>query len=123
MSGIAFIAKTDVFLQFEVQAYGAFLAAIKSALRRYRPEFGDNLPADLPSLMALLNDDDPFKQKHGPLIDRYEAHSVMPGTITLTEVAEIKTLAEAILTNALAKRIQEKIKRAKESGDPDFQDS
>ena len=120
MMGIALIAKTDVFLQFEVQSYGAFLSSIKSALLLYRAELGEELPPDLHSLMASLNDADPFKIKHSDLIAGYESHTIQPSTITLTEVAEMKKLAEAILTNALAKHIQQKVQEAKECGDPDF---
>jgi len=123
MTGVAMIAKTDVFLQFEVQSYGAFLSCIKSALRLYRTELADELPPDLPSLMASLNADDPFKTKHADLIARYEAHTVQQGSISLSEAAEMKKLAEAILTNALAKRIQQRVQKAKETGNPDFKDA
>jgi AbiV family abortive infection protein len=38
MTGIALLAKTDVFLQFEVQSYGAFSSAARAALRLYRDD-------------------------------------------------------------------------------------
>jgi hypothetical protein len=73
--------------------------------------------------MASLSDDDPFKIKHADLISRYEGQNVQPGSITLSEVAEMKKLAEAVLTHALAKRLQERVQEAKNAGDPDFKDT
>src|SRR5450759_4642332 len=35
LTGVGYLAKTDVFLQFEFQAYGAFLASLTAALRLY----------------------------------------------------------------------------------------
>jgi hypothetical protein len=96
----------------------SFLSSIGSALRLYRPELSEGLPPDMPSLMASLKDDDPFKIKHSNLIAQYEAHTVQQGTITLSEVAEMKRLAEAVLTNALANRLQKRAQKADESGDP-----
>jgi hypothetical protein len=99
----------------------SFLSSIGSALRLYRPELSEGLPPDMPSLRASLKDDDPFKIKHSNLIAQYEAHTVQQGTITLSEVAEMKRLAEAVLTNALANRLQKRAQKADESGDPGVQ--
>jgi AbiV family abortive infection protein len=111
MTGIALMAKTDVFLQFEFQSYGAFLSAVKSTLRMYREELGSEFPADVSTLLASLNVDDPFKQKHAGLIAGYEAHSLTQGQITLTEVAEMKRVAEGLLNHALITRLNNRAKR------------
>ena len=62
-------------------------------------------------VLDSLNSDDPFKQKHTALIADYQAHTLRPGAITLTEVAEMKRLSEAIIMNALAKRLQDRASR------------
>jgi AbiV family abortive infection protein len=54
MAAIGFIAKTDVFLQFELQAYGAFLAAAKAIFRLYRDDMGDKFPTDIASLQNII---------------------------------------------------------------------
>jgi hypothetical protein len=71
----------------------------------------------MPALMASLDDDDPFKMKHADLIGRYEARTLQQRSITLSEGAEIKRLAEAVLTSALAGRIQQRAQKAREGGD------
>jgi len=48
LTGIALLAKTDVFLQFEIQSYGAFVQSIDSALNLYRPKLHLDLqPKDM----------------------------------------------------------------------------
>jgi hypothetical protein len=61
--------------------------------------------------MTSLNSDDPFKIKHGELITNLEAHTIKQGAITLTEVAELKRLAEAILMTALSNRLRKRARR------------
>jgi AbiV family abortive infection protein len=111
MAGIALLAKTDVFLQFEVQSYGAFLSAAKIALRLYRDDLGAEFPFDILALLSSLSVDDAFKKKHSDLISRYEAHTVDPGSITLSEVAEIKRICDGLFMRAFIKRIQSRAAR------------
>jgi AbiV family abortive infection protein len=106
MSGIALLAKTDVFLQFELQSYGAFLSAAKTALRLYRNDLGSEFPIDILALLSALTTDDAFKQKHGDLIARYEAHTLVPRSITLSEVAEMKRICDGLFMLAFSKRLQ-----------------
>ena len=49
LTGVGYLAKTDVFLQFEFQAYGAFLASLTAALRIYRPDLGPDFAVAYPS--------------------------------------------------------------------------
>jgi hypothetical protein len=120
MTGIALLAKTDVFLQFEIQSYGSFLAAVKSALRIYRDELGSEFPPDMATLLSSLGSDDAFKKKHGELITQFEAHTLQQGAITLSEVAEMKRLSEGLITHALLKRLD---KRAQQAGDGNKEDA
>jgi len=106
MGGIALLAKTDVFIQFEVQAYGAFLTAAKTALRLYRADLGEEFPTDITALLSSFNLDEAFKKKHADLNTRYEAHTVTPGSITLSEVAEMKRVCDALFMHVFATRIQ-----------------
>jgi AbiV family abortive infection protein len=106
LAGIALLAKTDVFLQFEAQSYGAFLSAAKAALRLYRDDLGTEFPADISALLSFLTVDEAFKKKHSDLTAGYEARTVTPGSITLSEVAEMKRICEALFMHAFSKRIQ-----------------
>jgi AbiV family abortive infection protein len=118
MTGIALLAKTDVFLQFELQSYGAFVYAVDSAIKLYQPQLTEGLkPIDVDSLLASLDKDDPVKIKHTALIAQYRCQTLKQGAITMAEVAEMKQLAEAVLTASLAKRIQELGKKPHEDGD------
>ena len=63
MAGVGFIAKTDVFLQFEVQAYGSFLAAATAIFRLYRDDMGDRFPTDVPGFLSFIKIDEAFKSK------------------------------------------------------------
>lgn len=110
MAGIALLAKTDVFLQFEAQSYGAFLSAAKAALRLYRDDLGQDFPIDILALLSSLNVDDGFKKKHSDLITRYDARTLAPGSITLSEVAEMKRICESLFMHAFIKRIQSRSK-------------
>jgi hypothetical protein len=52
--------------------------------------------------------------KHAGLIAQYEARAVAQGTITLSEVGEMKRLCDRLLMHAFVNRIQ---KRASSAGD------
>jgi AbiV family abortive infection protein len=108
MTGVALLAKTDVFLQFELQSYAAFVRAVKAALILYREEFGPELPADLNELLGKLPMDDPFRKKHSGLIAQYEAQAVSQGAITLSEVGEMKQFCDHLFMHAFVKRIQKR---------------
>ena len=110
MTGITFLAKTDIFFQFEVQSYGAFLAAAQAALRMYRGDLAPDSPADIAALLASLPAADPFRAKHSGLISRYEARTLTPGAITLSEVAEMKRLCDGLFMHAFGKRLQNRAK-------------
>lgn len=114
IAGIALIAKTDVFIQFEVQSYGAFLSAAKATLRLYRDDFGTEFPIDILALLSSLAVDDAFKKKHFDLIARYEAHTVVPGLITLSEVAEMKRICDGLFMFAFSRRIQSRVRMDRE---------
>ena len=114
MAGIALLAKTDVFTQFEVQSYGAFISAAKAALRLYRDDLGTEFPIDIFALLSSLTVDDAFKKKHSDLIARYEAHTVTPGLITLSEVAEMKRICDGLFMLAFSKRIQSRAQKDRE---------
>jgi len=113
LAGVGLLAKTDVFLQFELQSYGAFLASAKAALRLYRNDLGPEFPADVQDLLSFLNVDNAFKKKHADLIARYGAHTARQVDVTLSEVAEMKRICDGLFTRALNKRLQN---RAKDEG-------
>jgi AbiV family abortive infection protein len=110
IAGIGLIAKTDVFLQFEGQSYGAFLSAAKAALRLHRGDLGQDFPSDIFALLPSLNVDDAFKKKHFDLITNYEARIITPGSITLSEVAEMKRICDGLFMHAFIRRIQNRQK-------------
>jgi AbiV family abortive infection protein len=111
ISGVGLIAKTDVFLQFEVQSYGAFLAAAKATLGLYRDDLGTEFPPEMSALLSVLSVDDSFKKKHSDLIAGYEAKSITPESITLCEVAEMKRICDGLFMIAFNKRIQSRAAR------------
>jgi hypothetical protein len=114
MAGIALLAKTDVFLQFEAQSYGAFLSAAKAALRLYRDDLGTEFPVDISALLSFLTVDEAFKKKHSALIAGYEARTITPGPITLSEVAEMKRICDGLFMHAFSKRIQSRAARERQ---------
>lgn len=114
VAGIGLLAKTDVFLQFEVQSYGAFLAAAKAALHVYRDDLGADFPVDIPTFLSFLNVDDAFRTKHADLVAHYESRTVKHGIITLREVAESKRFCDALFIFAFNKSAQ---RRAADEGE------
>jgi hypothetical protein len=65
-------------------------------------------------LLSFLNVDDAFKKKHSDLVVRYDARTVTPGSITLSEVAEMKRVCEGLFIHAFSKRIQSRAKKERE---------
>ena len=108
LTGVAFLAKTDVFLQFEVQAYGAFLASLTAALQIYRPDFGPDFAVAFSRIMAELTADERFQKKHVDLIAAYNVHAIAPGAITLTEVVEMKRICDATFMRIFGQIAQER---------------
>jgi AbiV family abortive infection protein len=115
MTGVGLIAKTDVFLQFEMQAYGAFLSSAKVALRLYREDLGEQFPTDIPALLSSLSIDDAFKKKHCDLVARYERRALTMGLITLSEVVEMKRICDSLFMHTFNMRAQNRAARE----DPD----
>jgi len=101
MAGVALLAKTDVFMQFESQSYGAFMAALKSGMRQY----GDQSPEEefdmaFRRFTSSVTSDDAFVTKHLALIKAYDTRSLAAGAITLSEVAELKLMCDAYFIGA-----------------------
>jgi AbiV family abortive infection protein len=100
--GIAFIAKTDIFLQLEGQAYGAFIAALEAGMRVYQNGSSENFLPDFGTLLSRLTSDDEFRTKHIELVTSYRNRTITPGTITLSEVAEMKRICDVYLLSVFA---------------------
>jgi AbiV family abortive infection protein len=115
MSGIALWAKTDVFLQFELQAYGAFLTAAKAILRVYHAELGDEFPLQVCDVLASI-EDDVFRKKHEDLMAAFDTGSVKPNSVTLSEVAEMKRLCDALFMRAFIVMIKRTEEHDREAG-------
>jgi AbiV family abortive infection protein len=103
LTGVGYLAKTDVFLQFEFQAYGSFLASLTAALRMYRPDLGSDFVAAYSMMIGELTVDDAFRKKHADLIAGYTAHTLKMGSITLTEAVEMKRMCDAVFLTSLGK--------------------
>ena len=102
LAGVGLLAKTDVFLQFEAQAYAAFVAATCSILSLYHSELGEGFPLQIPELLAFLKLDEAFRQKHANLLAAYSAHTLKQGEITLSEAAEMKRLCDGLFMRAFS---------------------
>jgi hypothetical protein len=114
---VACLAKTDVFLQFEIQAYGAFLASLAAALRIHRADLGPEFTVAFSQIMAELNADEVFHKKHADLIASYSAHSLTRGVITLSEVAGMKRLCDATFMRIFGQALQQEAQQDPNSGD------
>lgn len=108
LAGVALLAKTDVFLQFEAQSYGAFLDAARATLRLYHDDFGPDVPVELSDLLLRLPVDDAFRTKHAGLVAQYDARTLGPGVITLSEVGEMKRFCDGLLMHAFTQRIRKR---------------
>ena len=117
LTGVAYIAKTDVFLQFEIQAYGAFLASLTAALRIYRPDLNPDFTLAFSQIMTDLTADEAFQKKHGDLIKSYHAHSLTAGVITLREVAEMKLICDATFMRIFGQSARERAGQEPDSTD------
>jgi AbiV family abortive infection protein len=117
LTGVAYLAKTDVFLQFEIQAYGAFLASLMAALRIYRPDLEADFAVAFSQIMAELTADEVLQKKHADLIASYKAHSLKFGTITLTEAVEMKRICDATFMRIFGQVAQERAQEEPDSGD------
>jgi AbiV family abortive infection protein len=117
LTGVAYLAKTDVFLQFEIQAYGAFLASLAAALRIYRADLGHDFAVAFSRIMAELTADEAFQKKHADLIASYNAHSLTLGAITLSEVVEMKCICDATFMGIFVQVTQERAQQEPNSGD------
>lgn len=96
LTGIGLMAKTDVFLQFEVQAYGAFLSALDTGTVVYgKRTASDGFEDSLAIIMKEIIAKDDFLDKHIALAKAYKSRSLGQGSITLSEVAEIKLICDA----------------------------
>ena len=115
LTGVAYLAKTDVFLQFEIQAYGAFLASLAAALRIYRVDLGSDFAVAFSQIMAELTADEAFQKKHADLIGSYNAHSLTLGAITLSEVVEMKRICDATFMRIFAQVAQERAQQEPDS--------
>jgi hypothetical protein len=58
--------------------------------------------------------DEAFKKKHSDLIVHYEAHTIVHGLITLSEVAEMKRICDGLFMYVFGKRIQIRAAREQE---------
>jgi AbiV family abortive infection protein len=95
LAGIAFIAKTDVFLQFEPQAYEAFAKSLKSGMALYGHQLtGEDFTTAFARFVEEKTSDDAFKAKHLNLIKASESKSTPVCAVTLSEVAELKLICD-----------------------------
>jgi AbiV family abortive infection protein len=96
LTGMALMAKTDVFLQFEVQSYGAFLSALDTGTVVYgKRTAADNFEDSLAIALKEIIGSEEFINKHVSLAKAYKSRSLAQGQITLSEVAEMKLICDA----------------------------
>jgi len=96
LTALAFLAKTDVFLQFEIQAYVLLSPHCRLArlfMDSARKE--DDFEAAFERMMNELIPEEAFRKKHLGVVKSYLSKSLAPGTITLSEAAEIKLICDA----------------------------
>jgi AbiV family abortive infection protein len=103
LTGVALLAKTDIFLQFEVQSYGAFLAALRSGTLLYGDQTEEeDFESCFDRLSKELISDETFRKKQLNLMKAYDSKSLMEGTITLSEVAEMKLVCDAYFSRVFS---------------------
>jgi AbiV family abortive infection protein len=104
LTGLGYIANTDVFQQFETLAYGAFVSALETGTLAYSDRSMDQGFEEIFTQLAreLINNDD-LRTKHSDLIQAYRLRAVSPGSITLSEVAEMKLMCDAYFFRAFNK--------------------
>jgi AbiV family abortive infection protein len=116
LTGVALLAKTDVFLQFEVQAYGAFYASLSRAAVIYGDQAGDEeFGLTFSRIVGEMTGDEVFKAKHSGLIKAYDARTLTVGAITLTEVAEMKIICDGYFVRLFGRLAQEREKNTPSS--------
>lgn len=96
MTGLAFLNKSDIHLQFESNAYELFLNAFKMAMKHYKRWDGQSPFANsFEQLCRELQISNEEKEKHIKLFSFYEKFPPSPTGITLTEVGMIKLICDA----------------------------
>lgn len=114
LTGLALLAKTDIFLQFEAQSYGAFLAAFKSGTLLYGDRTGEEaFEYCFNRLTTELISNDSFRQKHLGLVQAYDSQSLAAGAITLSEVAEMKLICDAYFSEVFNRLAQSRVRDEK----------
>jgi len=115
LTGLAFLSKNDIHLQFEANAYDSFSKSLTSGMRTYGDldavkSLAEAFSSSLSKIVTKLED----REKHLKLIRQFE--KIPPDTkgITLQEVGEIKLICDAYFIlkfDALARE-----RKMKESG-------
>jgi len=112
LTGLGFMSKTDVHMQFEANAYEHFYKALKHALVLYKDWDGNGDPMlPVEAWLSEFIDDEGQKSKYLELCKTFEAERPKPDVITLEEVAMMKVLAEAYYL----KKFRQQFNEAKEA--------
>lgn len=108
LTGLGFMSKTDVHMQFEANAYEHFYKALKYALILYKDWDGSGDPTlAVGAWISEFLEDEDQKAKYLELCRAFEAERPKPDVITLEEVAMMKVLAEAYYLKKFRKQFDE----------------
>ena len=98
LTGLAFLAKTDVFLQFEANAFEQFYRALSSAMKIYGDWDGAaSFPATLEEFANEYFNEPGDRQAYVGNAKRIEAGAVSELRVDLTQAAGMKLLTDAYL--------------------------
>lgn len=98
IEGLAFLSKSDIHLQFEVNAYDGFYKCLKGAMQFYGDWDGQSpFPKRFEQFLSTLNIGEEERKKQMKIGEQFEVFPPNPKGITLSEVGPIKIVCDAYL--------------------------
>jgi len=96
LTGLGFLSKNDIHLQFEANAFEQFYKSLKAGMQTYKDWDGTSPFSDAFNAMMLeLSADKEGRKKYIKLGKKFEKEPIDPSGITLEEAGMMKTLCDA----------------------------
>lgn len=115
LTGLGFLSKNDIHLQFEFNAYEQFYLSLKTGMRQYGDWDGVSpFTVAFDAVMADVMPDTEERHKYLRLGEQFLATPPVPKDITLSEVGAIKLLCDAYYLQTFRRIAHE---RSKEKGE------
>jgi AbiV family abortive infection protein len=108
LTGLGFLSKTDIFMQFEANAFEHFYLALKHAMRVYGDwDEGTPFPERFEAFAVEFFTEDTDRETYVGAAEKIEAGAVTELRVDLSEVAAMKVLTDAHLLRTFDRTARE----------------